>query len=236
MYIISVWQSNNNFVEKQKFSIEKKSEKGKDCGQSESFDSGRGSKQNLGSGEGREKEQSLISSKNGGKNKKQSLGSSESSDKEQSLSSGEGSDKEQSVSSGEGEKDKNDATVKQSKKKKFLKYFSLFGVGTVAGFVNGFFGAGGGLLLVPMITFVGKVKSKTAHATTLMCVLFMCIASSIMYFIKREIDYKLVLLCTIGGLVGSLAGTKLLQKLKNNFIDLIFSFILVAAGVLMIIF
>lgn len=121
-------------------------------------------------------------------------------------------------------------------KKNVVTYLKLIGVGLVAGFINGFFGAGGGLLLVPMISYAAKDESKTAHATTLMCVLFMCIASSVIYFIKHQLDYKLILLCTIGGTIGSLVGTKLLKKLKNKVIDLIFSVVLVIAGTCMIIF
>lgn len=122
------------------------------------------------------------------------------------------------------------------KSKKILEVFELLGVGLVAGFINGFFGAGGGLLLVPMISYVSKCDAKTSHATTLMCVLFMCIASSIIYFVKGEFDLKLILLCGIGSIVGSLVGTKLLKNLKNKIIDLIFAFVLVAAGVIMILF
>ena len=112
----------------------------------------------------------------------------------------------------------------------------LIGVGLVAGFINGFFGAGGGLLLVPMITFVAKIDVKKAHATTLFCVLFMCLCSSIIYMVKKQVDYMLVLYCLIGGIAGSLVGTFLLQKLKNNVIDLLFSIALIAAGVFMIVF
>ena len=122
------------------------------------------------------------------------------------------------------------------KKQKILRFLKLFGVGTVAGFINGFFGAGGGLLLVPMIAYAEKADSKTAHTTTLGCVLFMCVASSIIYFIKKEFDYKLILVCVIGSVIGSLIGTKLLKKLKNNIIDLVFAIVLVIAGVCMIIF
>ena len=110
----------------------------------------------------------------------------------------------------------------------------LFGV--LIGVINGFFGAGGGLLLVPMILFIQKDNSKKAHATTLVCVMFMCLASSVIYFLKKQIDYKLILVCGIGSLIGSLVGTKLLKKLKNNIIDLVFSGVLILAGVCMIIF
>ena len=130
----------------------------------------------------------------------------------------------------------NNSYVKNKLKKKFLDVLKLIGVGLIAGFINGFFGAGGGLLLVPMISYTQKDDAKTAHATTLVCVLFMCLTSSIFYFIKKQVDYKLLLCCLIGSIVGSIIGTRLLKKLKNNIIDLIFSFVLVLAGVLMIIF
>ncbi len=119
---------------------------------------------------------------------------------------------------------------------KILNIFKFVGVGILSGVINGFFGAGGGLLLVPMITMVAKDDSKKAHATTLVCVMFMCLASSIIYFVKKQLDYKLILVCAIGSLIGSLIGTKLLKNLKNNVIDLVFSIVLIVAGVSMIIF
>lgn len=111
----------------------------------------------------------------------------------------------------------------------------FIGIGTGAGVINGLFGAGSGLLLVPMLSYIGETKSKTAHATTLGCVFFMCISGLIVYIANGVINYKLAIICSIGSLIGALIGTKLLKKLKNNIIDLIFSIILVFAGIFMII-
>lgn len=121
-------------------------------------------------------------------------------------------------------------------KNSILDILKLVGVGVLSGMINGFFGAGGGLLLVPLITYVGKDNTKKAHATTLVCVMFMCLASSVIYFVKKQVDLKLILVCGIGSLIGALIGTKLLKKLKNNIIDLLFSLVLIFAGVCMIIF
>ena len=90
--------------------------------------------------------------------------------------------------------------------------------------------------MVPLISSIRKVESRVAHATTLACVLFMCVSSSIVYIVKKQIDYQLILFCGIGSVAGSLLGTKLLKKLKNNVIDLVFSVVLVVAGVSMILF
>lgn len=126
--------------------------------------------------------------------------------------------------------------MEKKQKKKVLKSLLLVGVGLASGFVNGFFGAGGGLLLVPMITYAAKDESKVAHATTLGCVLFMCLASAAIYTFKKEIEIKYIVVCMIGSILGSLPGTKLLRKLKNNIIDLIFAVMLVVSGVFMILF
>lgn len=109
-------------------------------------------------------------------------------------------------------------------------------VGVFGGVVNGMFGAGAGLLLVPLIQLVSKLDEKKVHATTLGCVLLMCIASSIVFFVNKQIDFKLVMWCFIGSLAGAILGTFLLQKFKNKVINIIFSSLLIVAGVLMIVF
>lgn len=118
------------------------------------------------------------------------------------------------------------------KVKNNLKFIS---VGSLAGIINGLFGAGAGLLLVPLITYTGNIPSKKAHATTLGCVAFMCISSLIVYIAKGVIDYKLAIICSIGSLIGALIGTKLLKNLKNNIIDLIFAIIMIISGIVMIV-
>ena len=119
---------------------------------------------------------------------------------------------------------------------KVLDIFKFVGIGFLSGIINGFFGAGGGLLLVPMMGVIGKDNSKVAHATTLACVMFMCVASSVIYFVKKQLDFKLILVCGIGSLIGALLGTRLLKKLKNNVIDIVFSGVLIIAGICMLIF
>ena len=71
------------------------------------------------------------------------------------------------------DKKQNTSYVEKEKLKKIFDILKLVLVGIVAGFINGFFGAGGGLLLVPMIHYFCKQETKVAHATTLVCVLFM---------------------------------------------------------------
>lgn len=122
------------------------------------------------------------------------------------------------------------------KKLKTKQIFMLIGVGILGGVINGLFGAGAGLLLVPLIKIVSKIDDKKVHATTLASVMLMCVSSSVVFFVKKQIDFKLTLWCLIGSLAGAILGTVLLQKFKNKVINIIFSCLLIAAGVLMIVF
>lgn len=109
-------------------------------------------------------------------------------------------------------------------------------VGVLGGGINGLFGAGAGLLLVPLIQIISKLDEKKVHATTLGCVMLMCVSSSIVFIINKQIDFKLTMWCFIGSLAGAILGTFLLQKFKNKVINIIFSSLLIVAGILMIIF
>ena len=121
------------------------------------------------------------------------------------------------------------------KKLNFKKVIIFIGVGLAGGLVNGLFGAGAGLVLVPLIKISSDLEDKKVHATTLSCVLLMCVVSSIIFVINKQVDYGLTMWCLIGSLGGALLGTVLLQKFKNKIINLIFSCILIVAGVLMIV-
>lgn len=119
------------------------------------------------------------------------------------------------------------------KKNKTKQTLILLSVGLGSGLINGLFGAGSGLLLVPLIKLVTKLEDKKVHATTLSCVMLMCVVSSVVYFVNGQVDYGLTLWCLIGSLCGAIIGTFVLQKLKNKIISLMFSGVLVIAGVMM---
>lgn len=125
---------------------------------------------------------------------------------------------------------------KNKKQKNLKRNFKLIIIGIFSGIINGFFGAGGGLVIVPMLKKFDNQNTKTIHATTLGCVMFMSASSSVVYFLDGVIDFKLIVFCTIGSLIGSVIAVKLLKNLKNKIIDLIFSVVLIVAGISLIIF
>lgn len=119
--------------------------------------------------------------------------------------------------------------------KRWVQILLLIFLGIFVGFANGFLGAGGGMLLVPCSIAILKLDTKVAHATAILIILPICVASGIIYILKDGFDFQVFLPCIIGTLVGGVLGTFLLSKLKNDIITLIFSLVMISAGVIMIV-
>lgn len=119
--------------------------------------------------------------------------------------------------------------------KRCVQVLLLIALGVFVGFANGFLGAGGGMLLVPCIIPILKMDTKVAHSTAILIILPICVVSGIIYAIKGAFDFNIFLPCLIGTVAGGVLGTFILSKLKSDVITLIFSVVMIGAGVLMII-
>lgn len=112
--------------------------------------------------------------------------------------------------------------------------FKIIIIGFIAGIISGFFGAGGGLLLIPFFTKFLDMGAKTARATAITVVLFLVIASGFFYFKLGNIDFGTAALCAVGGIIGSYVGSKLLVKFSSKFLNIIFIIFLIYSGLRMI--
>lgn len=72
-------------------------------------------------------------------------------------------------------------------------------IGLIAGIICGLFSTGGGLILVPAFINILKVEGKIARGTSIVCILPMVITTSIFYYKKQYIDWKIALLCAVRG-------------------------------------
>ena len=109
------------------------------------------------------------------------------------------------------------------------------GAGLAVGFINGFMGAGGGMILVPILTLLLKMNNKVAHSTAVFVIAPICLVSGITYIVKGVVDWEILLPVAIGTLIGGVAGTFMLKKLKNDVINIIFWCVMIFAGVWMLI-
>ena len=109
--------------------------------------------------------------------------------------------------------------------------FWRFGLcGAAAGLVNGFFGAGGGMVLIPLLIQLGKLEDKKAFSSAISIILPICLVSIFLYR-KNEIFPLLESLpYLLGGLLGGLAGGLLFRSVTVQFLHKVFGLIILWGG------
>ena len=107
-------------------------------------------------------------------------------------------------------------------------------VGFFAGIVSGFFSSGGGLIILPFYLLMLKLDDVKARATTIFCILFITLTSALFYLKEAHIDFNLALKCGVGGIIGSIIGSKLLDVINSKILNAMLACFLVYAGIRMI--
>lgn len=103
--------------------------------------------------------------------------------------------------------------------------------GGAAGLANGFFGGGGGMILVPMLTRWCGLEQRRAFATSVAVILPLCALSSVIYLIRGSLDFMTALPYLAGGLLGGLLGGKVFKKLNMDWLRRIFALLILYGGV-----
>jgi len=114
------------------------------------------------------------------------------------------------------------------------KRFLLVLCGVLVGLINGFLGAGGGIIVVPILAGILKLEQKEAHATAIFVILPLCVISGIIYLVLGNFSLRVFLPVLIGSLMGAVLGALLLSKLKNDVLIYVFCAALIFAGIRMI--
>ena len=118
----------------------------------------------------------------------------------------------------------------------FRIFFDFKGIliGLFAGIVSGLFASGGGMILVPAFMYLLKMKDVESRATSVVCILPMVVISGIFYYRNNYMDWKVGILCAIGGIAGGIVGAKLLNKLPTKYLKIAFTIFLIYASYKMI--
>ena len=74
--------------------------------------------------------------------------------------------------------------------------------GAAAGAVNGLFGGGGGMVLLPLLNRWCRVEGKRGFATCVAVILPLCAVSAAVYLLGQPFDFVGALPYLAGGLVG----------------------------------
>ena len=115
-----------------------------------------------------------------------------------------------------------------SRKKGDLK---LVFTGSLAGIANGLFGAGGGMVLVPLLCRWIKIPQEKALATSVAVILPMSIVSATVYYLNRSFTLPDALPFLIGGLVGGFIGGKVFKNFSPTLLRNILAVMILWGGI-----
>jgi uncharacterized protein len=114
-----------------------------------------------------------------------------------------------------------------------VKPWRLVLIGLAAGLLSGGFGVGGGIILVPLLLAVGMGRHR-AHATSIASIFPIAAAGALIFALSGEVDLGLGVAVGIGGIVGSIVGASLMNRLSTRSLSIFFGLVLLAAGIRMI--
>ena len=102
--------------------------------------------------------------------------------------------------------------------------------GALAGLTNGFFGGGGGSVLVPLLTRYCKLDQRRAFATSVAVILPLCVLSAAIYFYRGGVDLADALPYLLGGAAGGWAGGKWFKGMNMVWLRRVFGLLLIYGG------
>ncbi len=98
------------------------------------------------------------------------------------------------------------------------------------GVLTGFFGVGGGFVIVPALVIVLGMPMRLAVGTSLLIIAINSAAGLVAHLQYGGVDVRATLLFASGGLLGALGGTALAGKIRETNLRRIFAYGMVAVA------
>lgn len=103
--------------------------------------------------------------------------------------------------------------------------------GALAGAANGFFGSGGGLFLVPLLTRWLHLEQRRAFATSVAVILPLSAVSLIVFLFRGTMDFFSALPFLLGGLAGGLISGKIFGRVPVLLLRRLFGLLIIYGGI-----
>jgi uncharacterized protein len=113
----------------------------------------------------------------------------------------------------------------------------LAGSGLVTGALSGFFGIGGGFLIVPALMFAAGMPIINAIGSSLVAVAAFGATAAFNYARSDLVDWRLAAIFIAGGVVGGLAGSRVARMLgeRRGALNIVFAGIIVVVAIYMLV-
>lgn len=107
-------------------------------------------------------------------------------------------------------------------------------ISILAGFLSGLIGSmgfgGGGVLIIYLAVFMDTPQLQ-AQGINLVFFIPCAILATIIYTVKKQIDYKTILPVILGGVCGAIPASLILKNMPTNYLAKIFAVFLIIMGI-----
>ena len=114
---------------------------------------------------------------------------------------------------------------------KFIKKISIQIAGICAGSVNGLFGAGGGMVLVPLLTGLADLEDDEVFPSSVCIILPICLVSLSFTLNIKEFDWFAALPYFIGSVIGGILTGFIGKKIPTLWLHRILGILILWGGV-----
>lgn len=113
----------------------------------------------------------------------------------------------------------------------------LLGMGGLVGGMSGFFGIGGGFLIVPGLMGAARMPMIMAIGSSLVAVTAFGVTTAVSYALSGLVDWRIAILFVAGGVAGGIGGTLLAQRLSGHksMLSRVFASIVAIVGIYVVI-
>jgi len=112
-----------------------------------------------------------------------------------------------------------------------INYLRIITLGFITGFASGFFGIGGGFLLVPALYLGARLTMKESIATSLFIIFLFGVFGLVSYEIQgREIDLTISSIFVVGGAAGGILGALIAKRTNQRKLQKIFAAFIIMVG------
>ncbi len=102
--------------------------------------------------------------------------------------------------------------------------------GAFCGFLNGFFGSGGGVVAVPVMEREG-CSTREAHASSVALIFVLCLVTAVAYGFTGNLNFSIAWGFLPYGVVGALCGAFFLKKIRALWLHRLFGAVIIVAAI-----
>ena len=109
-----------------------------------------------------------------------------------------------------------------------------FIIGFAGGVLGGLVGLGGGIVMVPLMTWLAKLTQHRAHGTSLVAIVFTGLIGSVTYFFHGYVDWKAALILAVSAMLTARFGALYAHSLPEKKLRKAFGLFLVFASLMLV--